>query len=687
VIPFCEQHAADRIEEVLKAPPKKQEHGDRMERDVHLLALVKYAPEEAVALAENIPVDRVCARCETVIPHLQRWLGDRCIDALLRIACANENIETAKLFRTALSPLLVPKFLEQLVQRDYEESRAKGRHYLRRFGKELAPMLVALAAGADPAPLGVIEKKQREDQFGDPNQSIAWRAGYAITMLARMGREAEVMEAAKVLGLEKIARRFIAMPPILGGRNPKKPKLPTTVRLEGVKLNDKERKNLLGLLSRIDWVHARRDAETLREELDDKSRKAIADAFVKSWTKSRETPDRWVGQVALALDPGATDAILGRQKRQRTPWSRTYGEQALVIAMADCAVLHPEQREAMFACIGAYALDPVKVRAHLHRVANEALVDVAEELGLNPDTLDDRTIPSLGFDARGAKAIDWGGRAIEARMTPGLELVFMVDGEKKDAPPAPRKADDKTKIALAKKEVERLRKEGRILARGLSGRIERWFRDRQRWGSEEFLRDVVGHPVLRAIAQGFVWGSFDGPFSMTVRGTFRIAEDGTFANENDDQVQPSGRIGVVHPGEIDATLRQRWGTVLADYEILPIVPQLELKTLAEDQKVSDRIDHSSVTARVWNADRARVPPGWQHTHSYSYEDARQTWERELGRFRVSAFLNHDPKLYMRVRPIDCREKKWLAWGKADEYTVHEALVDLDAIAQAIAKVR
>jgi hypothetical protein len=146
-------------------------------------------------------------------------------------------------------------------------------------------------------------------------------------------------------------------------------------------------------------------------------------------------------------------------------------------------------------------------------------------------------------------------------MTSALELVFVVDGEKRSGQPPPRKGDNKKKVALAKKHVEQLRKEARVLAFGLAPRVTSWMRDRQRWGMEDFRSHVLGHPILRAIAQGFVWATYDdAPFGGACTASFRVAEDGSFADVNEDPIDPKGRVGLLHSAEVEPDVARRWAS-------------------------------------------------------------------------------------------------------------------------------
>jgi hypothetical protein len=82
--------------------------------------------------------------------------------------------------------------------------------------------------------------------------------------------------------------------------------------------------------------------------------------------------------------------------------------------------------------------------------------------------------------------------------------------------------------------------------------------------------DVVWakHPLMSHLARGVVWRSGGV--------CFRLAEDGTFADDRDAKVSlaEDAAITVAHPIELDDETLARWRAVFADYEIIAPIDQL-----------------------------------------------------------------------------------------------------------------
>ena len=57
-------------------------------------------------------------------------------------------------------------------------------------------------------------------------------------------------------------------------------------------------------------------------------------------------------------------------------------------------------------------------------------------------------------------------------------------------------------------------------------------------------------------------------------GSFRVTEEGDYADVDDDPLTLDGPIAIPHPLTLEPPLRAAWGEVLADYELLPPFPQL-----------------------------------------------------------------------------------------------------------------
>jgi hypothetical protein len=98
-------------------------------------------------------------------------------------------------------------------------------------------------------------------------------------------------------------------------------------------------------------------------------------------------------------------------------------------------------------------------------------------------------------------------------------------------------------------------------------RLERAMADGRTWSVAEFQRYLVAHPLLGELARRLVWQA-DGT-------AFRIAEDGTFADVEDDAVElhDDARLRLSHPVLLGDSL-PAWVRLLADYEVLQPFDQL-----------------------------------------------------------------------------------------------------------------
>jgi hypothetical protein len=163
-------------------------------------------------------------------------------------------------------------------------------------------------------------------------------------------------------------------------------------------------------------------------------------------------------------------------------------------------------------------------------------------------------------------------------------------------PAKPKKTDD---VTLATEAVERyklLKKDARTIASQQLLRLEVAMCARRRWTPELFRMFLVEHPLVRHIVQRLIWGVYEvpdgGSYGGTLRACFRVAEDGSFTNAEDDPFElPDGenlRIGVPHALEIPAADAAAFGQVFADYELLQPFAQIgrDTYTLSEDEKTA-----------------------------------------------------------------------------------------------------
>ncbi|MFB8006850.1 DUF4132 domain-containing protein [Nocardia sp. NPDC056000] len=216
--------------------------------------------------------------------------------------------------------------------------------------------------------------------------------------------------------------------------------------------------------------------------------------------------------------------------------------------------------------------------------AQEKIAEVAETLNLTPEQLSDRLVPDFGLDARGTLALDYGPRGFligfDEQLTPTVsDAIRDVDGTwqataRRKSLPKPGVKDDAEPAAAAYKSFAQLKKDVKSAAADQIRRFERAMVLGRRWSADEHRRLFVDHPLLWHLTRRLVWATFDETGAVT--GSFRIAEDRSYADSADDPVTIADEmiVGLAHPLDLGDALGE-WGEVFADYEILQPFPQLQ----------------------------------------------------------------------------------------------------------------
>ncbi|WP_242894688.1 DUF4132 domain-containing protein [Actinomadura litoris] len=209
----------------------------------------------------------------------------------------------------------------------------------------------------------------------------------------------------------------------------------------------------------------------------------------------------------------------------------------------------------------------VRFRALRARAA-EKIEEVAAGLELTPDRLADRLVPDLGLDAAGGMTLDYGPRRFRVAFDEGLKPFVTENGERRKTLPKPGAKDDPTLAPAAYKAFTALKKDARAVAAEQLRRLEEAMVARRRWSAAEFHDLLAAHPLVRHLVRRLVWLTGEPP-------AFRVAEDGTYANLDDDAVElpASSEIRIAHPVDLGDTTAA-WAETFADYAILQPFPQL-----------------------------------------------------------------------------------------------------------------
>ncbi len=226
------------------------------------------------------------------------------------------------------------------------------------------------------------------------------------------------------------------------------------------------------------------------------------------------------------------------------------------------------------------------------RKAVRAKLDaLAAQRRITTDELADRSIPDFGLGKDGRLTLDYGSRGFVIDLDEQLKPVVFegrragdgswAAGPRRNTLPKPATQDDRAVATAAYDQFTALRDGAKKVAGEQVRRMEQAMVESRRWSVQAHRELFVDHPMLRQLARRLVWATFgvDG----TIHQSFRIAEDLTFADLDDDVVVISddAEVGIAHPlllGEAAA----EWASIFADYALLQPFSQLDRAFWAPD---------------------------------------------------------------------------------------------------------
>lgn len=285
----------------------------------------------------------------------------------------------------------------------------------------------------------------------------------------------------------------------------------------------------------------------------------------------------------------------------------------------------------------------------LQEKAREKIAAIAEARGLSALELADRLVPDLGLDDDGSRTLDFGERSFRVGFDEGLKpFVREADGKPLSDLPKPKKTDDAEKSKAATEIWKALKKDAKTIASQQVSRLELAMVDRRRWELVTFQTFLVEHPLVSHLVRRLIWGVYEGVANGsggTLSRTFRVAEDRSFADSNDEPVDlpEDAQIGVVHVMELSPEAAAGFGQLFADYEILQPFAQLARDTYtltAEESAAKElkRFDGTKVpTGRVLGLESR----GWRRGDP---QDGGGIWwmERKLPGLPLTAVLDLEP---------------------------------------------
>ncbi|MGI5208812.1 DUF4132 domain-containing protein [Spirillospora sp. CA-108201] len=326
---------------------------------------------------------------------------------------------------------------------------------------------------------------------------------------------------------------------------------------------------------------------TVRDACDGESLAEFGWRLFRQWeAQGAPSKDGWaLAQLGLTGDDGTV--------RRLTPVIRAWpGDGGHAKAVAGLDVLAGIGTDVALMHLHGIA-QRVKFKA-LKARAQEKIEEVAAGLELTGEQLADRLVPDFGLDADGTLTLDYGPRRFVVGFDEQLKpQVSDEGGARRKALPKPGAKDDPELAPAASKAFSALKKDVRTVAADQIRRLEASMVARRRWPVREFRELLAGHPLVRHLVRRLVWLASGGPEGDEGTIAFRVAEDGTFADVDDEAVELAGQaeVRVAHPVDLDGSLAA-WSEVFADYEILQPFPQLgrPVHALADGEGRSGRLE-------------------------------------------------------------------------------------------------
>ncbi len=206
--------------------------------------------------------------------------------------------------------------------------------------------------------------------------------------------------------------------------------------------------------------------------------------------------------------------------------------------------------------------------------AGEALEFAASQLGLSREELADRIVPDLGFDHQMQRVFDYGERKFTVTITPSLEMEITDEtGKRLKNMPAPGKRDQEETAKASYEAFKEMKKQMKTTLASQKTRLELALSAGREWEIGAWKELFVCNPIMHQFAMGLIWGMYE---NHSLQSCFRYMEDGTFNTEDEEEftLPEQGRIGLVHPVEMEDTSRDAWKEQLEDYEITQPIEQL-----------------------------------------------------------------------------------------------------------------
>ena len=268
------------------------------------------------------------------------------------------------------------------------------------------------------------------------------------------------------------------------------------------------------------------DAALLAEDLESQELAIYVGELFDKWMEAgAEAKKRWV-LYAASIHGGSE--IVKRLHHQIQEWPQN-ARGAIAADAVQALALNP-QPQALLIVDGIARKFKFK---QVKTAAGQALEFAASQLGLTREQLEDKIVPSLGFDEHMERRFDYGSRSFTVTITPALEVeIFDENGKKLKNIPAPGAKDDAEKAAAAYGEFKEMKKQMKTTVSSQKQRLEMALSTERLWTVPAWQELFVRNPIMHQFAIGLIWGVYE---DHKLVQSFRYMEDGSFNTEDEEE--------------------------------------------------------------------------------------------------------------------------------------------------------
>ena len=468
--------------------------------------------------------------------------------------------------------------------------------WFERHGLDTVPYLVPDALGSD------------KDRRKHAEAALLHLAAHHDPAAVAAGAESYGPEAARaIIGL-------IGDDPLepRGVKVPKPPHWSQSMRLPQVLLKEGERAlphdsipHLVTVLTLATPDYRYPGLDVVAETCDLDSLRRFSKTLFECWLAAGAPPkNRWaLTQLAHFADEATVRTL--RDLIRKWPGEREHRRAVTGLGVLGAIGTDDALRAVQFIA------DTVKTKA-VKEEAVRQITRIAKTMGLSREQLADRLVPEFGLGDGSALVLDYGPRKFYVRFDERLQpFVTDEDGKPRKTLPKPGAKDDPETAAGAYRRFADLKKELRTVAASQVTRMETAMATARAWSPDEFRRYFTDHALNRHLARRLVWLA-DAEGS---RFAFRIAEDGTFSDVEDDAVELArdATIRVAHPVHLGPEQTKAWAALLADYEIMQPFSQLDRPVMAftEEEIATGRLARFEGAAVPIEQILGAVSRGWK----------------------------------------------------------------------------